>query len=83
MSGNDEKRLSEVEDRIKLERLRSIRQEQGYSHNDMAEILELKSGSCYYQKEKGLRTIKLSEAKIIADEFGMKVDRLFFNETMI
>lgn len=59
-------------------KLRNIRNSQGISAKEMAELLGLKTEAAYYKKENGAIKFSVSEAKIIADRLGMKIEEIFF-----
>lgn len=61
------------------EKLKSIRIKAGYSHNDMANMLNI-SKPYYWQIENGNRNLYYDLAKQIAAIFDMKPDDIFYEE---
>lgn len=58
--------------------LKKIREEKGYTQEDMAKLLGYKHKSGYNQLETGKRKIVLEQAKTIADFFNKTIDEIFF-----
>lgn len=62
----------------KLKRLRKIRREAGISQSEMADYLGI-STQAYHMKESGKSSLKLEEAKKIADILESDIEKLFFS----
>lgn len=58
-------------------KLRGIRNEYGYSIEDMARILGI-SADCYFRKEKGKTDFYLCEVRKILDLFNVEFSDIFF-----
>jgi DNA-binding XRE family transcriptional regulator len=59
--------------------LKKIREQEGYTQEDMAILLGYKHKSGYNQLETGKRKIDLNQAKKIADFFNKTIEEIFFN----
>ena len=57
--------------------VKSYRKFYNLTQSDMADKLGITLQN-YYQKENGIREFKLSEAKKIADLFGVSIEDIFF-----
>jgi DNA-binding XRE family transcriptional regulator len=64
--------------KLRLEKLRQMREERGLTCEQMAYKLGLQTKSGYNKKEKGRTPFTLKEAKIISDAFGQSIDDIFF-----
>jgi len=61
------------------EKLAKLREEHGYSYQDMADFLNI--SKCYYwQLEHKKRRLYYDMAKKIADVFHVRPDEIFFDE---
>ncbi|MDD2469588.1 MAG: helix-turn-helix transcriptional regulator [Bacilli bacterium] len=63
----------------RLEKLQSFRLKENYTHQDMANCLNI-SKSFYWQLENKKRTLTYKMAIKIADIFNKKPDELFYDE---
>ena len=59
-------------------KLREIRNREGISAKEMANLLGVKTEAAYYKKESGLIKFSLEEAKLIANKFDMLIEEIFF-----
>lgn len=60
------------------EKLKHIREDRGFTQEQMAKLLGYKHKSGYNQLENGKRKIDLKQAKKIADLFQKKIEDIFF-----
>lgn len=60
------------------ETLRALRIEKNIPVEKIREVLGLKTLAAYYKKENGSVKFTLSDAKKIADLFGMPIEEIFF-----
>lgn len=58
-------------------KLKGIRNEYGYSIDDMARMLGI-STNCYFRKEKGKTDFYLCEVRKILDLFNVEFNEIFF-----
>lgn len=63
-----------------FETLRALRIEKNVPVENICEALGLKTLAAYYKKENGSVKFTLSDAKIIADLFGMPIEKIFFGD---
>ena len=62
--------------------LQNLRQKNGLTHKNMAELLNLKTASAYCKKELGHVPFSLQEAKIISDFYGKTIEEIFFADKL-
>ncbi|WP_414150341.1 helix-turn-helix transcriptional regulator [Acetobacterium carbinolicum] len=62
-----------------MSKVRELRENRGYTQDDMAEKLGLKSKNAYSMKERGERKFSLEEANKISLIFEMPIEQIFFN----
>lgn len=62
-------------------KLKGIRNEYGYSLEDMAKILGV-STDCYFRKEKGKTDFYLCEVRKILNAFDAKFEDIFFTSNV-
>ncbi len=63
--------------KIKLNKLKGLIAENDLRHEDLANLIDV-SPTTFSRKMNGKSPFTLSEAKIIADFFGVTIDKLFF-----
>lgn len=63
-----------------FEKLRVTRESNNVTCEQLSHVLGLKTRGAYHKKENGLVPFTLSEAKIIADYFGGRVEDIFFDD---
>lgn len=59
-------------------KLKKLREQFGYTQQEMANKLGYNSKSTYNQKEKGLRKITVEEAHEISKIFNQSIEEIFF-----
>lgn len=61
-------------------RLSELRNKQGETQQEMAQIMGLKSAAAYCKKELGYRPVTLAEAHALAVHFNTTIEEIFFAE---
>lgn len=59
-------------------KLKKLREQFGYTQQEMAKKLGYNSKSTYNQKEKGIRKITIEEAHEISKIFNKSIEEIFF-----
>ena len=62
-----------------FEQLKTIRNTNNTSAEQMADILGLETKAAYYKKESGTVKFSLADAKKISDFFGIPIENIFFD----
>jgi putative transcriptional regulator len=68
---------------IMYENLRKIREELGYTQEEVSGLLGYKTKNAYSLKERGERKITLVEAQKIAKLFKKSIEEIFFEDEVI
>lgn len=61
-------------------KLKKMREESGYTQDEMSNMLGYNSKSTYNMKENGIRKITVEEAYKISKLFNKTIEEIFFNE---
>lgn len=64
-------------------KLKKIREEFGYTQDDMANKLGYSSKSTYNMKEKGIRKITVEDAYKISKIFNTTIEKIFFDDEVV
>lgn len=60
-----------------MSKLRQLREQNSLKQEDVAELLHISSSS-YSKKESGMVRFSLSEARELAEYFGLSIEDIFF-----
>lgn len=63
--------------------LKKIREQSGYTQDEMSNMLGYNSKSTYNMKENGIRKITVEEAYKISKLFNKTIEEIFFNEIVV
>lgn len=64
---------------INLKLIKELREERGFSQQEMANYLHLSGGDKYSRRENGVYNFKASELPLLAKKLGVSIERLFKN----
>ena len=65
--------------RINLGLIKKMREERGFSQQEMADCLHLSGGDKYSRRENGIYNFKASELPLLAKKLGISIEQLYKN----
>lgn len=65
--------------RINLGLIKKLREERGFSQQEMADCLHLSGGDKYSRRENGIYNFKASELPLLAKKLGISIEQLYKN----